>query len=57
MPWPLHAAPPAASRCTLGAGVPPRTPPPSAGAAPSQAERGTAPLSLGVAYDLFREFS
>jgi len=25
-------------RCTLGAGVPPRVPPPPAGAAPSQAE-------------------
>jgi hypothetical protein len=35
-------------RCTLGAGGPPRVPPPPAGAAPSQAERGAAPLALGL---------
>jgi hypothetical protein len=52
---PLHAAPLAAPgmprrrpRCTLGAGVPPHVPPPPAGAAPSQAELGAAPLSLGL---------
>jgi len=35
-------------RCTLGAGGPPRVPPPPAGEAPSQAERGATPLSLGM---------